>query len=57
MALIALAAVATAPSAMATESPAGRTISTTAKTVGDATKETRKAVVDLLTPLGHTWGN
>ncbi|MFH8728208.1 hypothetical protein [Streptomyces termitum] len=55
--LVALAAVTTAPQAMAAESPAGRTISDTAKTIGDATKETRKAIVDLLTPLGHTWGN
>ncbi|MFJ8014490.1 hypothetical protein [Streptomyces sp. NPDC096339] len=43
MALIALAAIATAPTAMATESPAVQT--------------TTKAVADLLTPLGHTWGN
>ncbi len=57
VALIALAALATAPSAMATESPAGQTISATAKTIEDATKEAPMTVVDVLGPLRHTWGN
>ncbi|MFJ8945563.1 hypothetical protein ACIRG4_20415 [Streptomyces sp. NPDC102395] len=50
MALVALAALAATPSATAAEeSPAGGTIS--------ATAELTETVVNLLGPLGHTWGN
>ncbi|CAL9434059.1 hypothetical protein [Streptomyces sp. enrichment culture] len=56
VALAVLAAgIATAPSAMATES-AG-VLPSTVQTLEDAEKETRAAVSDLLGPLGHTWGN
>ncbi|MFE3515075.1 hypothetical protein [Streptomyces sp. NPDC059166] len=51
------AATAAGPGHATTEAAPGRTVLTTATTSFAETGEVVRDIVDLLSPLGHTWGN